>query len=124
MPENRKEQEELQRLEEMRRRNLTKEAVIGVLKDIYDPEIPVNIWDLGLIYALEIDPEKRSVYILMTVTAPGCPVAEPLRMMVEDRLRALGFEDVKVELTFDPPWSIDRMTEEGKEILRAMGYPI
>ncbi len=121
MQENRREQ---QKAEVGRNPNLSKEAVINVLKDVYDPEIPVNIWDLGLIYALEIDPEKRSVYVLMTVTAPGCPVAEPLRVMVEDRLYALGFTDVKVELTFDPPWSIDRMTEEGKETLRALGYPI
>jgi len=118
------EKNEMKELEERMADNLTKGAVVRVLRDIYDPEIPVNIWDLGLVYALEIDADRKSVYVLMTVTAPGCPVAEPLRAMVEDRLRALGFEDVKVELTFDPPWSIDRMTEEGKEILRAMGYPI
>ncbi len=103
---------------------LTKENVINVLKEIYDPEIPINIWDLGLIYSLEIDPEKKSVYILMTVTAPGCPIAEPLAETIRQRLYDLGFENVEVELTFDPPWTMDRMTEEGKEALRMMGYPI
>lgn len=103
---------------------MTKEDVINVLKEIYDPEIPINIWDLGLIYTLEIDPENKYVYVLMTVTAPGCPIAEPLADAVKSRLYDLGFENVEVEITFDPPWTIDRMTEEGKEALRLMGYPI
>ncbi len=81
---------------------LSKKGVISVLKEIYDPEIPINIYDLGLIYALEIDPEKKKVYILMTVTAPGCPIAEPLAETVRQKLYDLGF----------------------KEALRMMGYPI
>ncbi len=108
----------------MTKDKLTKEAIVEVLKEIYDPEIPINIWDLGLIYALEVDPEKKYAYVLMTVTAPGCPIAEPLAEAVRERIRDLGFEDVEVEITFDPPWTIDRMTEEGKEALRMMGYPI
>ena len=91
-----------------------KTKVIEVLNSIYDPEIPVNIWELGFIYKLEVN-EHNDVYILMTLTAPNCPVAESLPMEVQTRIAALpGVGKVTVEVTFDPPWDMDRMTEAAK----------
>ena len=91
-----------------------KTKVIEVLKSIYDPEIPVNIWELGFIYKLEVN-EHNDVYILMTLTAPNCPVAESLPMEVQTRVSKIpGVGNVNVEITFDPPWDMDRMTEAAK----------
>ncbi len=102
---------------------ITQEAVYAVLKSIYDPEIPVNIVDLGLIYGVMI--QGGRVEILMTLTVPGCPMGAYIAREVEEKLKALeGVESVKVDITFDPPWSVDRMTEEGKNILRGMGVKI
>ena len=91
-----------------------KTKVIEVLNSIYDPEIPVNIWELGFIYKLEVN-EHNDVYILMTLTAPNCPVAESLPMEVQTRVSKIpGVGNVNVEITFDPPWDMDRMTEAAK----------
>ena len=91
-----------------------KETIISVLKTIYDPEIPVDIWTLHLIYGLEVDEEGR-VKIVMTVTAPNCPVAEVLPGEVQQRVQAImGVKNVEVELTFEPAWSIDMLSEEAK----------
>ena len=88
-----------------------KEKVIEVLNSIYDPEIPVNIWELGFIYKLEVN-KNNDVYILMTLTAPNCPVAESLPMEVKTRVSMIpGVNKVEVEVTFDPPWEMDMMTE-------------
>jgi len=88
--------------------------VIDVLQTIYDPEIPVNIWELGFIYKMDISP-KSDVHILMTLTAPNCPVAESLPMEVKTRLSMIpGIGDVDVEVTFDPPWDMEMMTEAAK----------
>jgi FeS assembly SUF system protein len=88
--------------------------IIEALKTCYDPEIPVNIWDLGLIYRIDIDPE-HNVYILMTVTAPACPVADLLPRQVEDAVRQVpGVGNVTVELTFDPPWHMGMMSEAAR----------
>ncbi len=101
----------------------TREEVINVLKEIYDPEIPVNIWDLGLVYGIEIDDGK--INIRMTLTAPGCPLGNVLAYNVEEKLKELpGVEEVKVQIVWEPPWSVDRITEEGKKILRSYGYQI
>lgn len=90
------------------------DQIIEQLKDVYDPEIPVNIYDLGLIYNVDID-EKNKANIIMTLTAPGCPVAD---MLVEDTRQAAlaveGVEDADVELTFDPPWDKSMMSEEAR----------
>ncbi len=103
---------------------IKREEIIEVLKTIYDPEIPLNIYDLGLIYGIEIS-EDGKVHILMTLTAPGCPIADSLIYEIKDRLMQLeGVKDVEVELTFDPPWTLERITEEGKEILRTFGFNI
>ena len=91
-----------------------KETVISVLKTIYDPEIPVDIWTLHLIYGVEVD-EEGNVKIVMTVTAPNCPVAEVLPAEVRNRVQAImGVKNVDVELTFDPVWSIDMLSDEAK----------
>ena len=95
-------------------RNNLKETVISVLKTIYDPEIPVDIWTLHLIYGVDMD-EEGNVKIVMTVTAPNCPVAEVLPAEVKQRVQAImGVKNVDVELTFDPVWSIDMLSDEAK----------
>ena len=87
------------------------QLVIEQLKTIYDPELPVNIYDLGLIYKLEISTDA-DVRILMTLTAPNCPVADSLPEEVMDKLRAIpGVKSVEVNLTFDPVWSQDNLSE-------------
>lgn len=90
------------------------QRVIAALSEIFDPEIPVNIYDLGLIYGIEVLPLGR-VNINMTLTSPSCPVAESLPGEVEQKLRSVeGINDVSVELVWDPPWSMDMMTEDAK----------
>ena len=90
------------------------EQVRNVIKQIYDPEIPVNIYDLGLIYEVRF-PSEREVFILMTLTAPGCPVAGTFPQTVQYRVMAeLDVDDVRVELTFTPPYTPDMMSEEAK----------
>ncbi len=87
--------------------------IVQELKEIYDPEIPVNIYDLGMIYDLRID-KSRNVHVKMTLTAPNCPVAETLPVEVEDKIRQLeGVSGVQVEIVFDPPWSRDMISQEG-----------
>ena len=84
------------------------EKIVKVLKTIYDPEIPVDIYELGLIYDVLVN-EEQEVKILMTLTTPNCPVAESLPAEVEDKVK-----DAEVEITFDPPWTQDLMSEEAK----------
>lgn len=91
-----------------------REDIINVLRTIYDPEIPVNIYDLGLIYDVIVD-ENNFVTVNMTLTAPGCPVAQTFPQTVEDSVRAVPqVSDAKVELVWDPPWTQDRMSEGAK----------
>jgi FeS assembly SUF system protein len=91
-----------------------KDEIIAALKKVYDPEMPVNIYELGLIYGIEVN-EAGDAAIRMTLTAPNCPVAGTLPGEVERAARAVpGVTGVKVELTFDPPWSKDRMSEAAK----------
>ena len=91
-----------------------KDQVVAALRTVYDPEMPVNIYELGLIYDASVDDEGRAA-IRMTLTAPNCPVAGSLPGEVERAVRAVpGVTDVKLELTFDPPWSKDRMSEAAK----------
>ena len=89
------------------------EAVVNALKDIFDPEIPVNIYDLGLIYNVEID--EGHVVVTMTLTTPHCPVAESMPAEVELRVGAVpGVGDAEVNLVWDPPWSPDNMSDEAR----------
>ncbi|HIF84517.1 MAG TPA: SUF system Fe-S cluster assembly protein [Flavobacteriaceae bacterium] len=90
------------------------EKIVRVLKTIYDPEIPVDIYELGLIYDVFVN-EDNHVKVLMTLTTPNCPVAETLPLEVEDKVRSIEeVVEAKVELTFDPPWTKDLMSEEAK----------
>jgi FeS assembly SUF system protein len=90
------------------------EAVLDALKDIYDPEIPVNIYDLGLIYDVEITPDSHAL-IKMTLTTPNCPVAESMPGEVELRVGSVpGIGHAEVELVWDPPWDPQRMSDEAK----------
>ena len=89
-----------------------RESVVAALRTIFDPEIPVNIYDLGLIYDLDLD-EEGNVAIRMTLTAPGCPVAGSFPETVSSRLYEVsGVSDVRVELVWDPPWTIDRLGDD------------
>ena len=90
------------------------EKIVKVLKSIYDPEIPVDIYELGLIYDVFVN-EDNHVKVLMTLTTPNCHVAETLPLEVEDKVRSIEeVAEAKVELTFDPPWTRDLMSEEAK----------
>ncbi|MGB2116411.1 MAG: SUF system Fe-S cluster assembly protein [Flavobacteriaceae bacterium] len=90
------------------------EEIVEVLKSIYDPEIPVDIYELGLIYDVFVN-EDYEVKILMTLTTPNCPVAETLPLEVEEKVKSIdSVKDAEVEITFDPPWSQDLMSEEAK----------
>ena len=90
------------------------EKIVKVLKTIYDPEIPVDIYELGLIYDVFVN-EDFETKILMTLTTPNCPVAETLPVEVEEKVKTIDLvKDCEVEITFDPPWSQDLMSEEAK----------
>jgi FeS assembly SUF system protein len=91
-----------------------RDRIIAAMRTVYDPEISVNIYDLGLIYGIDIDAQGK-VDIDMTLTAPGCPVAGILPVQVEDAVRAVnGVRSVHVELVWDPPWDQDRISDEAK----------
>ena len=88
--------------------------IVSALKTVYDPEIPADIYELGLIYKIDIE-DDRTVKIDMTLTAPGCPVAGEMPGWVQNAVGAVeGVSDVEVNMTFDPPWSPDRMSEEAQ----------
>ena len=90
------------------------DKIVGVLKTIYDPEIPVDIYEVGLIYDVMVN-ENNEAKILMTLTSPNCPVAESLPLDVEEKVKSLEeIEDAEVEITFDPTWTQDMMSEEAK----------
>jgi FeS assembly SUF system protein len=91
-----------------------KEKVVKAIKEVYDPEIPVDVYELGLIYEIKVFP-VNNVYVLMTLTSPSCPSAEAIPSEVEQKIREIeGVSDVSVELTFDPPYSQDMMSEVAK----------
>jgi FeS assembly SUF system protein len=90
------------------------DSIVDACRSVYDPEIPVNIYDLGLIYTIEITPENE-VSVLMTLTAPGCPVAGEMPGWVAGAVEPLpGVKQVDVEITWDPPWGMDMMSDEAK----------
>ena len=94
--------------------NALGEKIVKVLKTIFDPEIPVDIYELGLIYDVFVN-EDHDVKILMTLTTPNCPVAETLPVEVEEKVKSINeVNDAEVEITFDPPWTQDLMSEEAK----------
>ena len=94
--------------------NALGEKVVNVLKTIFDPEIPVDIYELGLIYDVFVN-EDYEVKVLMTLTTPNCPVAETLPLEVEEKVKSINeVKNAEVEITFDPPWTQDLMSEEAK----------
>ncbi len=91
-----------------------KQQIVDAIRGVYDPEIPVDVYELGLIYEVNIYP-VNSVYILMTLTSPNCPAAESIPTEVETKVKQIeGINEVKVEVTFDPPYSTDMMSESAK----------
>jgi len=97
--------------------DVTVDEVTQALKDVYDPEIPVNVVDLGLIYDVNIT-ENNEVHVLMTLTAPGCGMGPYIAQQAEWAITELDkLEDVTVELTFDPPWTPDMLTDDGRLLL-------
>lgn len=90
------------------------DSVVGACRTVYDPEIPVNIFDLGLVYTITID-DTDAVRVIMTLTAPGCPVAGEMPGWVADAVNALpGVRQVDVEMTFQPPWGMEMMSDEAR----------
>ena len=97
--------------------DITVDEVREALKDVYDPEIPVNVIDLGLIYNIDVDDESR-VHVEMTLTAAGCSMGPFIAQQAEWAINDLdGVKDVEVNITFDPPWSPDNITEDGRKLL-------
>jgi FeS assembly SUF system protein len=97
------------------------ERVMDALRTVFDPEIPVNIYDLGLVYGLDVDEAEGRVEIRMTLTAPGCPVAQTTPATVEDAVFSVnGVNDVHVELVWDPPWSRERMSDAARLHMRML----
>jgi metal-sulfur cluster biosynthetic enzyme len=101
-----------------------KVKIIDTLKEIFDPEIPVNVWDLGFIYGIEITDDSK-VAITMTLTVPGCPMHNIISAEIRDKVgKVEGVAGVDVIVTFDPRWSVEKITDDGKQRLRSMGYNI
>ncbi len=95
-------------------KEILKDRIIQRLKTIHDPEIPLNIYELGLIYEIDID-ENCDILIVMTLTAPNCPVAESLPLEVEETVKQTeGVNNVQVQITFEPAWSMDKLSDEAK----------
>lgn len=91
--------------------------ILKVIKEVFDPEIPVNVYDLGLIYEIDVD-DYNNVDIKMTLTAPNCPVADSMPNEVKEKVKAVeGVNNVNIEMVFDPPWSASMMSEEAKLVL-------
>jgi len=107
-------EKQLQKMEQEINTEELGESIVKKLKTIYDPEIPVDIYELGLIYDVMVNTDYE-VKILMTLTSPNCPVAESLPREVEEKVKSIEhIKDAEVEITFDPPWSKDLMSEEAK----------
>lgn len=95
---------------------LTKEEAIEITKKVFDPEIPVNIWDLGLIYDIQLNPADESIDVRMTLTSEKCPAAQSLPQTLRSRLLASGkVKEVEVEIVFEPLWTPHRISEEGRK---------
>jgi len=95
-------------------KNILADAVLETLKTIFDPEIPVNIYELGLIYEIKVD-DDFNAHVLMTLTTPNCPVAESLPAEVKERVSQIdGIKEATIELTFEPPWDSEMLSEEAK----------
>lgn len=108
--------EDEERMAETKSATLTKEQVLEALKEVYDPEIPVNVVDLGLVYSVEV--EDGDVHVEMTLTAAGCGMGPYIAQQAEWRIAELeGVEDVKVDVVFEPQWTPERISDDGKKLL-------
>ena len=97
---------------------VTKEQIIAAAKQCFDPEIPVNIWDLGLIYDIDVQPEAEAVYIRMSLTSQHCPAAKSIPDELKKKItETTKLEKVQIEVVFDPAWTPERISEEGKKKL-------
>src|SRR3989442_9071604 len=102
---------------------IDRDAIVEKLRDVYDPEIKVNIYDLGLVYELKVG--EKDVFVKTTLTSPGCPVGDYIVAQIDERLKEVpGVQEVKVELTFEPPWDLTKVTQEGKEQLLYLGIRV
>jgi len=100
-----------------------RDAIVEKLRTVFDPEIAVNIYDLGLIYELKV--EGPEVFVKTSLTSPACPVGDYIVAQIDERVREVpGVEKVEVELTFDPPWDLKKVTEEGREQLLYLGIKV
>nr|WP_290585337.1 metal-sulfur cluster assembly factor [Alicyclobacillus sp.] len=107
------------KLEEVDAMPVTEEMVRGVLTDVLDPEIQIDIVNLGMVYGVDISEDGKKVTVTMTLTTMGCPIFEDLKDQIIERVKALpGVEDVEVILTFDPPWDKEMMSEEAKLVFK------
>ena len=97
---------------------ISKNRALKALENVIDPEIGMNIVDIGLIYEIKIDDKK--IYVKMTFTSPACPVGPDLLNQVETELNSIGFEKVEIEVTFDPPWTPEKMSEKAKSVMQFM----
>jgi FeS assembly SUF system protein len=101
-----------------------KQRIVDAIKTVYDPEIPINVYDLGLIYDIAID-DTGHVKLVMTLTSPNCPVAEALPQSVQQKVRSVdGVADVQLELTWEPAWTPERMSDDAKLALDYEGGPV
>lgn len=108
-------------------KEIIKDKVINHLKHIFDPEIPINIYDLGIIYSITLKEKENYLYCLikMTLTSPACPVADNLLAEVQYYASSIPeIDEVEIDLTFDPPWDISKISDEGKEIMLLSGVQI
>jgi len=98
---------------------MTKKLILEKISEVFDPEINISIVDLGLIYKLEFQPEKKSITLTMTLTTIGCPLFDLIENEIRQKLKELGFnpKNIKIKLVFDPPWSVEKMTARGKALL-------
>lgn len=101
---------------------ITREQAVEVLKTVFDPEIPVNVWDLGLIYDLQV--HDGSVAVKMTLTAPGCPIGPQIAREIVEKMLAAGAGHATVDFVWSPPWTAERVTSDGRLQLQILDIPI
>lgn len=101
---------------------ITREQAVEVLKAVFDPEIPVNVWDLGLIYDLQVG--DGNVAVKMTLTAPGCPIGPQIAAEIEERMLAAGAESTSVAFVWSPPWTTKMVTPDGRLQLQILDIPV
>ena len=108
---------------------VSEDAVRGVLKNVFDPEIPVNVVDLGLVYRIVVEEGatlgRKRVYVEMTLTATGCPMSNMIGASASDAIKTLpGVDEATVQFVWEPPWDPSKITEDGRKVLRGYGYQI